>query len=120
MDLSNKVLQVHQISAENLLTQIDGIIENRLKSFTPSTVAPSDAPEYLSREQVANMFNVSFPTLWAWCNKGILKSYKLGNKVRFLKSEVLTAPVLMPPKGKQESKKTPSTPPKRKGGATKP
>lgn len=110
-----KVLQVHQISAESLLLQIDGIIENRLKSVSSSTAPPSDTPEYLSREQVANMFNVSLPTLWAWCNKGHLKPYRLGNKVRFLKSEVLTAPVPIPPKVAGE----PSTrkPSKRKGGA---
>jgi excisionase family DNA binding protein len=99
LNFSNQYVQIQQVTAENLLTQIDGIIENRLKTFSPpSSTPPTDAEAYLTREQVADMLNVSTVTVWAWANKGILKAYRIGNKVRFLKSEVMQSLTLIPSK----------------------
>jgi excisionase family DNA binding protein len=86
------VLQVHQINADTLLSQIDGIIESRLKSFAPKPSTPQDAEEFLTREEVARLLKISFPTLHDWTNKNLLKSYRIGNKVRYRKSEVMQSP----------------------------
>lgn len=89
------IVQVQQIDVSTLLSNIDGLIENRLKSFNPIPSAPNDTEEFLTREQVAKLLQVSTVTVWAWCNANILKSYKIGNKVRFKKSEVLSSPKAM-------------------------
>ena len=44
--------------------------------------------EYLTREEASKILKVSLPTLWHWNNKGILKPYRLGNKIRYKKSEL--------------------------------
>ncbi|MEA5460078.1 helix-turn-helix domain-containing protein [Arcicella sp. LKC2W] len=86
------IVQVQQIDVSTLLSNIDGLIENRLKSFIPQTSTQSDAEEFLTREEVAKLFKISLPTLHDWTNKGLLKSYRIGNKVRYRKCEVLASP----------------------------
>lgn len=44
--------------------------------------------EYLTRKELAELFKVTLPTISDWSKKGILKPYRLGNLVRFKKSEV--------------------------------
>ena len=51
----------------------------------------------LSRKEVADFFNISLVTLHKWTKKGVVKSYKIGNKVRFKKSEVLEALKIVEP-----------------------
>ena len=86
------MLQVQQIDFVTLLNEIDVVIENRLKSFNPKPSTPSDAEEFLTREEVAKLYKISLPTLHDYCNKGILNPLRLGRKVRFRKSEVMSTP----------------------------
>jgi excisionase family DNA binding protein len=90
--IQTTVLQVQQINADTLLLQIDGLIENRLKSFSPKPSTPQDTEEFLTREEVAKLFKISFVTLHDWTNKGLLNAYRIGNKVRYRKSEVMQSP----------------------------
>ncbi|WP_052354212.1 helix-turn-helix domain-containing protein [Flectobacillus major] len=82
------VLQVQQIDAETLINQIGCLIDSRFKSFNPPQ-QPTEEETFLTIEQVAKLLQVSKVTVHAWCNKEILKPKRIGNKVRFLKSEVM-------------------------------
>lgn len=42
----------------------------------------------LTIKQVAKLLGVTEPTLWRWNKEGILKSVKVGNKVRYKESDV--------------------------------
>ena len=86
------IVQVQQIDVETLFSRMDGIIENRLKSFAPTPSTPNDAEEFLTREETAKLLKCSLPTLWDWSNKGLLKSYRIGNKVRYKRNEVMSSP----------------------------
>ena len=44
--------------------------------------------ELLTRQQVAEMLGVTLTTLFHWNNKGILPTIKIGNKVRYRRSDV--------------------------------
>lgn len=84
-------LHIEQTNVQSLVNQIGEMIASRFPSFT-SLQSPIDEPEYLTRDQVAKMFAVSTVTIWDWSRKGVLKAYRIGNKVRYLKSEVLLCP----------------------------
>jgi excisionase family DNA binding protein len=86
------VVQVQQIDVSTLLSNIDGLIENRLKSFIPKVSPSTDAEEFLTREEVATLLKISLPTLHDWCKKKLLNPFKIGNKIRFKKHEVLSSP----------------------------
>jgi excisionase family DNA binding protein len=90
--INPKVLQVQQIDFVTLLNEIDVVVENRLKSFTPKPSTPSDAEEFLTREEVAKLLKISLVTLHDWTNRDLLKSYRIGNKVRYKRNEVMQSP----------------------------
>lgn len=47
--------------------------------------------KYLTRQQVANMLNIKFPTLHAWINDGKLTARKIGGRTLFLEDEIKQA-----------------------------
>jgi len=54
-----------------------------LKHFTPKQ--PND---YLTRQQVAKMFNVDISTIHNWCKSKRLNPLGIGSRVYFLRSEI--------------------------------
>ena len=81
--------QIQGIEATDLLKHFEKL-NNRLDQLQ-KTVKPQGKPILLTRKEVAKMLNISLPTLWAWTNKGILISYRIGNKIRYKENEVLEA-----------------------------
>ena len=45
-------------------------------------------PSLLTRREVVNMLKISLVTLHDWTNKGVLKAYKVGNRVYYKADEV--------------------------------
>ena len=54
-----------------------------------STIEKSESDEILTREQVAKILKVSYPTLWKWNNEGTLKNHKRGSRVYYMKVDVM-------------------------------
>lgn len=44
--------------------------------------------EYLTRKEVAELFKVNLSTLHLWCKSGKLKSFGIGNRVYFKRSDI--------------------------------
>jgi excisionase family DNA binding protein len=74
---------VNRIS-ESVKTQIQEL-SNYLKALTPT----KNEKEFLTRKEVAELFKVSLVTIHEWCNSGVLKHYKVGNRTYFKYSELL-------------------------------
>ena len=82
-------LHIQQISKNLLLVEIDQLIEKRLKS-TFQTPAPEAPDRYVNRAEAKVICgNVSDPCLWEWENKGIIKGYRMGNKIFYKYSELM-------------------------------
>ncbi|WP_336517550.1 helix-turn-helix domain-containing protein [Pollutibacter soli] len=75
------------LSPVDFLSRIEEVIDARLKVL-PSHAANS--PGYLSRTEVAEILKISLPTLAEWTKQGLLKSYKIGNRVLYKLDEVET------------------------------
>mgnify|MGYP000660210942 FL=1 len=58
------------------------------KSYA-SNVKSNSQSEFLSRKEVAKLFGVSLTTIWSWGKKGILSPKRIGNRILFVKSQVL-------------------------------
>ena len=50
-----------------------------------------DKDKLLTREQVCELLTISMTTLHVWTKSGKLKSYGIGNRVYYKKSEILTS-----------------------------
>ena len=80
-------------STEELLIQIDEL----LKKYFASIKKSLEEDTLMTRQQVADYFSVSLPTLHSWMRMNILPYYRIGSKVKFKKKEVLAA--LRPSRG---------------------
>ncbi|NBB27443.1 helix-turn-helix domain-containing protein [Cellulophaga sp. BC115SP] len=92
---TTNILQVEQTNEQSLLSKIDDLIKARLSNFLSNPISSNvEEDVYLTREQVAKLLQVSEVTIWQWSkpDKGILKPYRIGCKVRFKRSEVLQSP----------------------------
>jgi excisionase family DNA binding protein len=81
---SNQIL-LQGITLENLQTTLLEGIDRRIEELVNKDSAPV---EYLTRKEVADLLSISLPTVHDWVNKGILKAYRMGNRVYFKSSEV--------------------------------
>ena len=59
------------------------ILNDFLKHYKP--IRPA---EYLTRQQVAKMFDVDLSTVHNWCKSGKLKPLGIGSRVYFLRTEI--------------------------------
>ena len=59
------------------------VLDDFLKHYKP--ISPS---EYLTRQQVAKMFDVDLSTVHNWCKKGKLKPLGIGSRVYFLRTDI--------------------------------
>lgn len=59
------------------------VLDDFLKHYKP--IRPA---EYLTRQQVAKMFDVDLSTVHNWCKSGKLKPLGIGSRVYFLRTEI--------------------------------
>lgn len=65
------------------------VIELR-KNQVPTIGTPEAPDRYLNRNEARQILGgVSDPTLWEWENKGIIKGYRMGNKIFYKYSELM-------------------------------
>ena len=80
-------IQFIQTTPQDLQNQINEGIKNQLNEFLKH-FTPKQPNEYLTRQQVAQMFNVDLSTIHNWCKSGKLKPLGLGAMVYFLRSDI--------------------------------
>ena len=90
-----KITEVHGIEATELIKRFENIEASLLK--LNSSLKENPQTKVLTRQEVSEMLGVSLPTLHSYCKKGVIVSYRLGNKVRFKHSDVLEALRLIKP-----------------------
>lgn len=59
------------------------VLDDFLKHYKP--IRPA---EYLTRQQVAKMFDVDLSTVHNWCKSGKLKPLGIGSRVYFLRTDI--------------------------------
>ncbi len=68
---------------ENILKDVRAELKAIIQNFQP--VKPA---EYITRKEAAIILKVSLVTLSDWNKKGILKPYRLGNLIRYKRTEL--------------------------------
>lgn len=70
--------------------QVKKQLSELLEKFEPKT-----PKEYLTRSEVSEMLKVDKSTLWLWQQKGKLIPYGLGNRVYYLRTDIVNALILL-------------------------
>ena len=85
---------------ENLKIEIGGVnlsdLANRMERIEKhlndlNTTPPEQEEVLLSRNETIELLGITSPTLHAWKKKTLLKSYRIGSRLRYKKSEVMEA-----------------------------
>ena len=83
------VFQVENINAVDFKNDIiEGVIL-ALKNYGKVMPTEENDDQLLTRAETAKLLTISLVTLWDWTKKDILSAYRIGNKIRYKKSEVL-------------------------------
>lgn len=74
--------------------QLSEVINNNLRKeikalLQEAKLRDKNHPEFLTRKETAEYFKVSLVCIHEWCNKGIIKPYKVGNRTYFKYSELV-------------------------------
>lgn len=97
-------LYLQGLSVQDLKEFLTDLFETKLNStgnLLPNNVSqkgnkisfrgeiPEDGePTFITRGQVAKMLQISLPTLHNYVKQGLIKSYRIGGKVRFKANEI--------------------------------
>lgn len=80
-------VQFIQTTPEQLQSEIANGVKVQLQEFLQH-FKPATPAEYLTRQQVAAMFDVDLSTVHNWCKSGKLNPLGIGSRVYFLRSEI--------------------------------
>jgi len=81
------VIQFIQVTPEQLQNKITESVKSHLEDFLKH-FKPKQPNEYLTRQEVAEMFKVDISTVHNWTKTGKLKPLGLGARVYFLRADI--------------------------------
>lgn len=80
-------IQFVATTPQELQKEISQSIKAHLDDFLQN-FKPKQPNDYLTRSDVAKMFNVDLSTIANWQKNGKLKPYALGGRIYFLRSDI--------------------------------
>lgn len=80
-------IQFVSYSPQQLQGEITASVKNQLTDFLKH-FTPKQPNEYLTRQEVATMFNVDLSTIHNWCKSKKLNPLGIGSRVYFLRADV--------------------------------
>lgn len=88
--MTKSIVQIENTTAEGFTNEILDGIKVVLENFASSSKS-NDESKLLTREETAEMLSISLTTLWDYTRKDIIPAFRIGNKIRYKKSDVLEA-----------------------------
>ncbi len=88
-----------QTTKDDLISQItNNVLSGIAAILKESRETDLNAKEWLSSRETETLLKISSVTRWNWSNSGILKTHKIGNRLRYRKDDVLKALLRKEPK----------------------
>lgn len=89
--MESKQVYIYPYSQEELIKKLLKTIESRIEILDKKRKkAVIEHEELLTVEETMKLLKCSKQALWNWRKNGILPSYRLGNRVYYKRSEILT------------------------------
>lgn len=88
MDATNLILTTPDQLKTLVLESVAIAFQHHRPTPSNSSIA---SDELLTPEETAQLLKVSKVTVWDWDKRGILNARRIGNQVRYLRSEVMAA-----------------------------
>lgn len=84
-------VKIIQTTPLELSSMISESVKRELEKFKKELSKSNSDEILLTREETCELLSINLSTLWSYTKKGKLPSKKIGNRVYYLKSEVLEA-----------------------------
>lgn len=89
--MESKQVYIYPYSQEELIKKLLKTIESRIEILDKKRKkAVIEHEELLTVEETMKLLKCSKQALWNWRKNGILPSYRLGNRVYYKRSEIIT------------------------------
>jgi excisionase family DNA binding protein len=85
--MKKKLIQVYEVDPEEFKKEILVGIEKLLDDFSKQ-LEPKESEVWISRVEASKLMQISLVTIHNWSKDGILRAYRIGNRVRFRHSEI--------------------------------
>ena len=70
-------------------------VKNQLKEFSGELNTQTANDDLLTRDETCSFLKIDSSTLWSWTNKGKVKSYGIGARRYYKRSELLESLILI-------------------------
>jgi len=81
-------LMLHTFELSDIKKVVEDVLKNQLQKLT---VPKREELLLLTRKETAKLLCISLPTLHEWTKTGIIKAYRIGNRVLYKQEEVKQA-----------------------------
>ena len=88
--MKKEIIQIENISAEDFKDEIIKGVISALKDLIEN-LQNNNEEIILSRAEAAKLLSISLVTLWDLTRKDKIPAFRIGNKIRYKKSDVLNA-----------------------------
>jgi len=88
--MTQRVIQIEGIEASYLLERFDDL-SRQIKELKENQKPTAPKTDFITRSEVCKIFHISVVTASEWSKKGILKTYKIGNRIFYKRSEIENA-----------------------------
>lgn len=89
--METKIIQIQELSIEDLMTVIQNSIREELNTFTISQKQSTATKKLLSRSEVMELLKISEVTLYNYEKQGKIKGYGIGGRRLYKEEEILNA-----------------------------
>ena len=86
----SEVKIIHTTPSE-LCSIVSNSVKKALDEYKKEQNKSTSKDQLLTRKHTCEFLGINLSTLWHWTKKGKLNSKKIGNRVYYLKSEILEA-----------------------------
>ncbi len=86
--MENSILQVEKTNANDFENKIVNRVEKLINDLAKKMLI-NEPDELMSRQETADYLKISLVSLWTWTKNNLIPAHKIGNKVRYKKSEIL-------------------------------
>ncbi|PQJ82793.1 helix-turn-helix domain-containing protein [Polaribacter glomeratus] len=89
-----QLIQVQDVSAEDFKNEISDNVTRHISEVLAEfmkDLKSKQEPEFITSKEAVNILKVTLPTLYDWRKKGVISAYRIGNKIRFNRQELLNS-----------------------------
>ena len=83
----SKGIILQDTSPEQIVGEIVQGVKEEIASLKKS-FQPKEPEDLLTRKEAKELLKIDLSTLWAWTKRGKLKSYGIGNRIYYKRSEI--------------------------------